>query len=286
MIEFVLKGGEKTMGQSLRLARELDQTLLAVQQLEDYWNEKLSLQWPLSPRDLRGRGLIHYDNYKKQSGLFGAFCTITMMKELRSLAKEAGFEAKKPWWIEVCGIGLASRDLRWLGSAVDVGFNLRARDISSVAIERARKVFHEYISNDRLDVIAGEIEDTWESIPIDPKKTVVYFASQFFQIFSRKKMRKTLGHLGHILGQCPKGSRIKPRIYLVHPLPEDNTGPKSWNGVDLPGVQWGDTTPYSLEELREAVERQLEGKKVAIEALSKQLFYHQTYTFLKITIAS
>jgi hypothetical protein len=259
--------------------------------LKRYWDNKLSPSannpWPLAPRDLVRMSKVHYDNYKKENGGLGAFISILVLRELKSILKMLAHDksvAPPPFSIEILGIGLGHRDLRWINTAIEQDFRLRARDISSVSKRNMVLLFQQFIDERRLKPIIGEIEETMETDKINPRRTAVYFASQFFQVLPRRKMRSTLGKLGLILNQWPSDINIQPRIYVVHPLPEDNTGAKIWNGIHLGGVEWGDTTPYSMDELRTALESKLRGRKVSIKVLKKQNYYHQRYAFLKISL--
>lgn len=261
-------------------------------ELKRYWDNKLSPSannpWPLAPRDLVRMSKVHYDNYRIENGRFSAFVTSVVIRELETILKISAREkilALQLFWAEILGIGLGHRDLRWINTAIEQGFRLKARDISSVSKRNMVLLFQEFIDERRLKPIIGEIEKTMETNKISPRRTAVYFASQFFQVLPRRKMRRILGRLGVILSQWPSGTNIRPRIYMVHPLPEDNTGPKTWNGIHIPGVEWGDTTPYTMDELRTAVESKLGGRKVLIRVLKKHRYYHQRYAFLKISLA-
>jgi hypothetical protein len=53
----------------------------------------------------------------------------------------------------------------------------------------------------------------------------------------------------------------------------------------MPGVEWGDTTTYSRDELRMAVEHKLRRREVRVRVLGKHRYYHQTYSFLKLSLA-
>lgn len=259
-----------------------------LRKLKRHWDNKLSASthnpWPLAPHDLVRIGKVHHDNYLHENGKFTGFCTSHMLSELDSIYQSTKSKPVRPRRIEVLGPGLGNRDLRWLGTAIEDSFNFNVRDISTIAMKNIHLLFQQFIDEGRIKIIIGEIEQTMRKIKVDPHETIAYFGSQFFQVLNRKKMRNTLAKLGSILSQWPKDVVPKPRVYIVHPLPEDNEGPKVWNGIDLPGVEWGDTIPYSLDELLEAFECELCGRKGIADVRGKASYYHQRYSFIRFSL--
>lgn len=242
-------------------------------------------QYPLGPIDLTedGENVVNPDNYIDENAKFGGFYSELMMIELKILALDKSLMVINPN-LGLLGPGL-SRDLYWLRKAIEIGYSADARDISPVAMKNIHLLFGQLIKEGKVKTVIGDIEETMVTDRIASWQTVAYFASQFFQVLGRNRMRDTLGKLGIILSRWPRGTQSKPRIYIGHPLPEDNIGPKCWNGVNLPGVKWGDTIPFSKDELCEALEHKLGGRKAVGEVLGKHSYYHQTYTLLKLSLA-
>jgi hypothetical protein len=271
------------MSQYLRLESRLSM----IQSLERHWNEKLSPSdtnpYPLAPKDLVSRGLVNQENYTEQNALFGRFCSSHMMREIGIFTCSGSMGTLCPV-IELFGAGRA-RDCWWVADAACGGFKMRVRDISAVALSHMNFVLGPYITARCIDVVEGEIEEGFIEKPIDSQRTIAYFASQFIQVQKRRKMQRLLSMLGSFLEQWPYDTGVKPRIYLVHPFNSDNCNTVVWNGHELPHATWGDTIPYERHEITRACERGTRGKKVLLDVLGQHKYYHQCYSFARVTIA-
>jgi len=186
-----------------------------------------------------------------------------MEREVLELAKNPNFKDLAQPRIDILGAGLG-RDLLWINQAMDADCYVKVYDMSHVACEGILSNFN-YSKHKgyHLEVVQGEIKTHWNS-----DNVLIYYASQFIQVQKRPRMRSCMRHLGSLLKRSFSG--FKPTLYLVHPFGKDN-----------PDAQWGDTTPYSEEEMLDAMERK--GRKEAtVELLGVHSYFHQKYSLLKI----
>lgn len=242
----------------IRLGNELHQSAL-----ERHWNRKLTPTlenpFPLAPKDLVRSGKVCQMTYELENERFSNFCSSIMEREILDLANQPTFKDMIPPRIDILGGGIG-RGLEWILEAVTKGFYVKVYDISRVACENIEAKFSHY----RLEVVQEEITTGWNN-----DEVVVYFASQFVQVQKTLRMLRLMRHFGGLLNQSFYGFR--PRLYLVHPFEKNNQD-----------VLWGDTTPYSEEELLGA----LVGKKgkslMKIELLGVHSYFHQKYSLLKI----
>lgn len=254
--------------------------------LEQHWNKKLSRDahnpYPLAPKDLVRMGLVTTENYNLENATLSSYRNIVMENELTLLSCKPEFTKIVRPEVKVFGIGLA-RDLGWIEKAIHLGFYVTVYDISSVACDimlfLAKSFAARGAPSGRLEVITGEIEKEWESVQSD--QTLVVHASQFIQVQKKTKMRRVMRRLGLFLRDGALG--IRPSLYLAHPFKKDNESPCEWQGISFPGVEWGDTTPYTEDELMRAMGRLHHSMKV--DLLGVHNYYHQKYSILKIRYA-
>src|SRR3989344_493717 len=244
--------------------------------LEKHWNKKLSRDalnpYPLAPKDLVKMGLVNPENYASENQVLSSFRNSIMEKELTRLSSEPGFTSLDPE-IKVFGIGLA-RDLGWIEEAIHLGFSVSVYDVSPVACDLLSSKLP---TRSKLQINTGEIKAWWTEIEMSRDRTLVYHAAQFIQILKKTEMRRLMHRMMVLLDNRPSG--IAPSLYVVHPFDKDNRGPREWGGVSFPnGVEWGDTIPYSKDELLGAIGK----RKARIYFLGVHPYFHQTYSFLKI----
>ncbi|MDD5050924.1 MAG: hypothetical protein PHV93_04300 [Candidatus Pacebacteria bacterium] len=252
--------------------------LLPLQELRLHWAKKLTLSeknpYPLAPSDLVKMGLVTAENYLAQNLLFGQFCTSTMERELLQLSAEPGF-ANAHKEVQVIGAGLA-RDLYWLQKAAELGMTLTVRDVSGVACANARMLGERLGIDSQMECLEGEFENGWAQSEETP---LVTYASQFIQVQSIRKMRRIMKCFGSLL-RTPE-DEPRRRLYLVHPLPEDNDTPRSWNNIQLPAPKWGDSLLYKAEDCLKYARCGLNGN-VELDILGKHDYFHQKYSFLRL----
>ncbi len=200
-----------------------------------------------------------------------------MEAELNHIASGTDFGRVRPLQVDIWGPGLG-RGLEWINRAMELNCSIEIRDLSLVACENVTS--YADLFTGRIGVWQEEIESAWNADEMSTKSIVV--ASQLIQVQKQRKARRLLRLLGSWLK--PRPDFVVPRVYLVHPLPEDNNQPTQWRGQALPDVEWGDTTPYSSSELTGEMEKGLKGN-VHLEILGKHHYFHQTYSFLKFTAA-
>ena len=243
--------------------------------LERHWNKKLSSPYPLAPKDLVRMGLVNPENYALENQALSSFRNSMMEKELTRLSSKTEFTNLDFPEIKVFGIGLA-RDLGWIEEAIRLGFFVSAYDVSSVACDLLSSVT-EKLPRKRIQINTGEIEAWWARIEADANRTMVYHVAQFIQILKKTEMRRLMHRMMVLLDNRPLG--IAPSLYVVHPFEKDNCGPRKWGGISFPyGVEWGDTIPYSEDELLDAMGK----RKVKMDLLGVHPYFHQIYSFLKI----
>jgi len=232
---------------------------------ELHWNRKLTASeqnpYPLAPKDMVGK--ISPEDYESENERFGLFCSSIMSAEVSSLVEPTFKNLVFPR-IDVLGAGLG-RDLGWMNQAMDLGCYVKVYDLSRVARERIEKNsdFSKHLGY-HLEVVQSEIVSCWND-----DEVLIYFASQFVQVQKRAKMQRLMRHFGSILKYSFLG--FKPALYLVHPFGKDNLG-----------VTWGDTTPYSEEEIMDAMTGKMGKSLMKVELLGVHSYFHQKYSLLKI----
>lgn len=249
--------------------------------LQRYWDSKLSRNnknnpFPLAPKDLVRMGLVTSENYQRENKKFSAFTNRIMKRELDVLEQmfKLGYLICPD--IKVFGVGLA-RGLGWIKKGLAMGIYVKTYDASTVACANVSFLTRNYPNLNLLDVTQGEIEVEWTGVD----NGCMYFLSQFVQVLKKTKMRRVMRKLGSILKTNPLS--IKRSLYIVHPLPTDNDRRCEWGGIGFPwGVEWGDTTPYSLDELLDAIGGKKATRRLNVEVLGTHTYFHQKYSFLKI----
>ncbi len=256
--------------------------------LERHWDDKLSSTkdnpFPLAPKDLVRMGLVTEENYQEQNQQFGRFCNSIMESELLGLSSIPRFSSVPCPEIRILGIGLAERDLLWVRAAVYSRFYIKAYDVSRVACDNLLSLTESLPYTHKIDVIHGEIEDLWQEIRITPDMEIpLCYGSQFIQVLKKTKMKRVVRRLGdHVAGGV--NTCLGRSVCIVHPLSEDNKRSRQWNKHCIPSVEWGDTTPYSREELLNALGIKARRAGVDIDLLGVHQYFHQTYSFLKISL--
>jgi len=252
--------------------------------LEKHWDNKLtsckSHPYPLAPVDMVQCGAVTPENYSLENRSFGQFCSLHMANELKFMVSDVSIRnvELRPV-IEIFGPGLA-RDLDWIRDAVGLGFCFKIHDISAIALQYVAAKFSDLVERNVVELAVGEIEDRWAK-QRGLKNTSVFYASQFIQVLNRQKMGRVMRHLGVLLSG--KSSHHGRRLYLMHPFWDDNRGSRIWNGISLPSVVWGDTTPYNELTLVKALQDGSD-RRVSVSVLGKHHYYHQTYSFLRVSV--
>lgn len=278
---------KSNLGMSLSQVVRVERDLLG-----KHWNKKLSPHaenpYPLAPKDLVRMGLITPENYNSENEKLSSYCNTMMEDELNRLSGEPEFAKIVRPEIKVFGIGLA-RDLGWIDKAIYLGFYTTIYDVSSVACQSMLYLAKGFVTKDfvaedapdnRLEVVTGEIEEEWESI--QSGHTLIIYASQFFQVQKKIKMRRIMRKSVSLVVNSTL--EIKPSLYLAHPFKKDNDGSCEWRGISFPTVEWGDTTPYSDGELRAGMGRLRHSMRM--DLLGVHMYYHQKYSLLKIRYAA
>jgi hypothetical protein len=266
----------------MNLRQEPNLSDIQLVRLEHHWDDKLSPgqknPYPLAPKDLVKGGRITQENYQEQNKAFGDFSAQRMRTELGMLPQSS--DGGNRLRIEVLGAGLA-RDLGWIPYAVELGFRVNIRDISNVATDYAIATFKQLIHERKIDVINGEVEEMFaDDMRLTSDGLIAYFASQFFQVQPKRKMRTMLQRIGQVLG-----ANTQRRLFMIHPFDSDNNTATTWGSETFPAVEWGDTRPYEGHELRRALQKQYSGI-IDVETVATHHYFHQRYSFLKIYVKS
>lgn len=252
-----------------------------------YWDKKLSRRRAIAPRDLERLGLVTDGNYKWQTDRFGYFSSLFVAGQLVRLAREIPLQELRYQYLEVFGIGRGI-DLGFIPKANRLGLQVSLRDISRVACENGQKIVKRHVPQNEIikneviqcEAVSASHPDTGN---VDYLNTAAIYAGRFAQILTKEFMEKLLEFWGGFL-KLPGRA-----IWLVHPLPEDNDHVTFWKYRDtrlqFPKVEWGDTTPYSIAELRRPLERGL-GGPVEIFCAQKIPYYHQKYSALVVRAAA
>jgi len=111
------------------------------------------------------------------------------------------------------------------------------------------------------------------------EETLFYYAGNFIQIQDKPTKDLMLKHLGAFLAKPTNEEKtaFRRRVYLLHPLGEDNPPDK---------VKWRRTTPYTIDELRAPFEEGFGGPlKIEVVANEKHKYFdHQTYSLICIAV--
>lgn len=240
--------------------------------LQRHWDKKLSScitnPYPLAPRDLVRQGLVDGDNYSSENHNFSSFCDSIMNNEISSTHRPVVACPQ----IKILGLGI-SRGLGWIEQAIGLGFYIKAYDISDVACETFSCLVEGFTGGHRIEVVPGEIESELRLANMNECDAFVYYLSQFIQVQKVTKMRRILRRLGALIRGA---SGVGRSVYLVHPFGLDNSTPRLWAGKEH-SVEWGDTIPYSKDEILTAI-----GRDCVLEVLGSHMYYHQQYSLVRI----
>lgn len=266
------KPRKPTLGLAQR--RQMGLVLLG---LGGHWDTVLQVHpktnpYPLAPRDLRRMGKVTPESYKAQNAAFGEWCREIMERELPLVA--ATFARVIQPELRVIGVGLA-RDLEWIPAWCKSGFYIAASDVSAVAGGCLDRLIDKLsiVLQCRVGFSMEDINGEW----IDEDHTAGYYACQLVQVLTAPQMSLLMQRIGQSLVRKP--GRV---FYLVHPFEEDNTGPRDWDGVHFPnGVEWGHTTPYSMDTLLDALGDVRD--EVKVEVLGEHSHWHQRYKFVRFS---
>lgn len=258
-----------------------DRKLSMQDALQCYWDYALvpskKNPFPGAPPDKVRSGEVNADSYKAQNIALEQFVDMHMVPEAKSLAplQEEALECKARF--EIAGLGW-SRDLKGLVTTlVTNGVLVGATDVSYVAYTK----FLEFLDGNTknypqlkgVQVRWAEFEEALRKQDIDLTNVVGLYGGQFFQNSPVRKKDSMLRVLGQFLGRPAFNGRLVRRLYILHPLGEDNPADR---------VEWRNTIPYKQVELQRPLEKGL-GRKVTMDVLGKHDYWHQKYTLFKIT---
>jgi hypothetical protein len=244
---------------------------------ERHWNNAVTVSeenpYPLAPADMVRKREVDQDSYERWTYLFTRDCKGIMLPEIPIIAGEPGFP-KGPRGLVVGGAGLL-RDLEeWLEEAQASQFStITIVDCSSKPCDKALE-FIEKHSLVSAKVLYKELEDAWDDGSIDDRNTLMYYCGQFVQNQDRAAKDRMLEHFGRFLRMETIPGVLGRRVYLLHPLGEENP-------YDL--VEWNNTVPYTLQELHDPLKKGFDGP-VLMKVIGKHHFFgHQWYTFFRIS---
>lgn len=235
----------------------------------EYWDFKLfGVEYPLAPRDLLRRKLVTVRNYRQQSKKIGSLGTAQAIKGINALLERGGLKGKS---LVVLGPGLWERDLEVYSYALSVGLKVKAVEKSKLSCQKGRTVLASLPNpfGVKNEVIMADAK----SVEFDPHTDVLFYCAEFWQILPPTLMEEIMFGIARQYRSHKKNFRME----IVHPLRQDNNKLVTWAGREFQGVEWGDTTPYSLAELKKPAE---EGLRYWMERLEikKEGYYHQIYS--------
>lgn len=278
------------MSSQLTLAQEPELSLDIDFELEAKWNNKLTPSvenpFPLAPKDLVRLGLVTPKNYAEQNRVWRKEVLKVFSGELREI--EEYFTSLSPevhvpllprfcshvWEFLSWGLGRE----RLAAAAVSKNkyrFGVVIRDNCSSACRRARS----WSRVQKLDwqVEHGEILLAWAKGHIKVNDTFALVVSQLVQICTPENARWFMElFAAFLIIPMPDGCPAR-RVYMIHATLADNTH----EGVS---VEWGDTTPYDIGELKELAENRA-GRSIEFKTLHIFKYYHQTYRVLRLMLA-
>ncbi len=219
--------------------------------------------FPLAPVEFR-KPVVSYtledlvkiqDRYNRENESWGVDSDKYAMAELDSLNKMVGQHVMCSSSFNVLGPGLV-RDIGWTKYANEqygmTGHFYEACD-AALGYCTAKLANMEVLNRNHVKQVEvkgfGEVNSS----------ALFTFGSQFVQLLKPKVMRRVMTMLGENLNKYPS------RLMLIHPFPEDNQG-----------VRWGDTRPYTADELRKPLEQGL-GRRVAMHRRGEIRYWHHTY---------
>lgn len=238
--------------------------------LEYNWDKALLMSpenpFPLAPTDLVHKGLVTRALYAQQNKRWQNAWGRLMILEFQRLARKKGESSRNR--IEIWGSGLSRCLIGWVPH-IPTFFEVGIRDKSLVACAEAMRWVWRLQLGERVKVSHGDLE-SWELFSQkDDGKTVAKYQSQFIQNQPFDVMEDMMRHNGYFL------RNPGTVVYMIHACGEDNPEDK---------VEWRNTTPYTVPELRSPLEEGL-GGPAEMKVLKKHKYYHQTYTLFRITAA-
>lgn len=248
--------------------------------LGKYWDKKLSLRYPLAPRDLQDLDIIDDEIYRRENARLGALGSDHAKQELDILEAQEGVRIRDKF-VRVFGPGLC-RDMGFVSHANDKGMRVEAIDISSVSCEATQSFFHSLGPHSSRNVVThADIGSMLRNHGFGAGATWLIQADQFWQVQSVVRMQQMLVMLGSAYQHFHKWFRMS----VVHPFAKDNSKPRVWNSTKLQKPVWGDTTTYSIKDLTEPLEDGLKRKVTAVRMTKPVPFFHQRYrAFTLMTI--
>ena len=236
---------------------------------EAHWDRKLRSRFSLAPRDLVREGGITKEKYERENAILGSFSSYHVVKELRRLRYEVAPNKLHYANVAILGIGL-TRDWGFVSSANELGMEVKAFDVSTVACRNGDRFFR-WLSKrpcpfpavqnyvEHAEAGKSDLGDL-----VDFQNTFLIYAGQFIQILSTAPKDRVMSDMGRFL-KLPHR-----RIIFVHPFPNDNSG-----------VEWGDTTPYSMDEIVNPLEASLSAK-VEVKFFQHCRYFHHVYAAVRL----
>jgi hypothetical protein len=234
------------------------------------WKNKLRVgemnPFPLAPIEFRKHKdaftpteyAEYLKKYNAENKKYGTLCNRFVQAELIDMERTYGIYAMRESRFNVMGAGLA-RDISWMKYANEnLGMTGIIYDACSDAVKNAKRVLK------RLKVLHRNVIDEIEvrgnsEISLKAKFT---FASGFIQILPPDNMKAVMRMLGTALKEP------QSRLMLIHATDRSN-----------PNVLWGDTTPYSVEELLLPLEEGL-GAIAKVHHRDNIPYWHHEYECL------
>ncbi|MDR3643267.1 MAG: hypothetical protein P4L74_06620 [Candidatus Doudnabacteria bacterium] len=255
-------------GQSIRLDPRGDFSAYPDHQSPEYWDAKLSADRPLLPIDIVGTRLNTVRNYVAQSGIIGGLNERQAISEMRRLEDADKLLGNT---VVMVGPGLYSRDAKVYHHAASHGANITTVDKSSVSRKLGTKFFQQLpkLAGTTRRIITADLAE----VALNPDTDVLLDTAEFWQILLPDTMEKLAHHVASQYRNKPQNFRM----VVVHPFRRDNDKPRVWQNISFDKVQWGDTTPYALVDLKAPLEAGL-GYHIEAIDMHQASFYHQVYS--------
>lgn len=219
----------------------IEQTLQ--QTLQKYWDSKLSGDRALAPRDLHDS--LSQSEYDEGNRDFGRFSSLYIKTELELMDSLHGRDSLADGYVSIAGIGLG-REIGFVKTAMQMGMKINIHDVSEKALSMVEKKIAKFSPGirSRVTTYHEEIDGSEGQIVHDSKLIIM---SQFLQILEPGVMLAVMRSLAVNFQQCEEC-----RLIIIHPFHnEENVG-------------WGDTNPYSLDELLDPLNKELNGEMVGV----------------------
>ncbi len=270
---------------------------------EEKWDRKLSgkeidesgevREFPLAPKELERLKRVTPQNYKGENERIGKFSSDLALECFVPLLYRVGLEEMERQVVSIFGIGTA-RDWGFVPQIFPLVRRIDVFDASGVAIANGERVVPaEAIASHRIKFRHQTLDCLTGYIDLD---CVFSYAASFVQILKRgtprgyaptkelyRAQEQWLFDYGRYLSHRAKKG-LPAELLLIHAVGSDNNKPVIWDGLELPGAEWGDTTPLEVEEIEELVAAG-SNRPIEVTVLRKGTYYHHVYSGIRIRCA-